>query len=342
MTPPTKAATELPGQATLLECWRALARLSPGAEVRPAPGTVAAVFPSWAPLNNAIVLDMGDGDGGAELAATTASSLYRSAGVQDWALWVPSPVPDLDGPDALTAVGDLARDTTTLVMHAALPATLRPHDDVVETSIASLERVSEDEPLRAADLGPPDGQPGLSAWVMVQDGTAVATTWSFLHGADCGIYAVETLASHRRRGLARALVEHVLHHAAGQGARTASLQSTAMGRSLYEGLGFQAAGRYEEWVATRRSRRAPGAGRAPEPEQPAPVPVAAAPSPVGRSGVQAVEAEACRGRWGGPRRRRSRRRPRSARGWRCACTVPVAAEPSSLRPTGRQWRTLAA
>ena len=135
-------------------------------------------------------------------------------------------------------------------MQADLQATLRPHVDVVETSIASLEHVSEDAPLRSSELGPPDGRPGLSAWVMVQDGIAVATTWAFLHGTDCGIYAVETLPAWRRRGLARALVEHVLHHAFEQGARTASLQSTAMGRPLYETMGFVPAGRYEEWATS--------------------------------------------------------------------------------------------
>ncbi len=242
------ATTSLPGQATLVECWRALAQLSPGARVVHAPGTVAAVFPSWAPLNNAIVLDASERAVGS--AATTMASRYHEAGIDEWALWVPSRVTDLDGPDAVPAVGSLARDTTTLVMHAALPATLRPHDDVVQTSIASLEKVSEDEPLRALDLGTPDGQPGLSAWVMVQDGVAVATTWSFIHGTDCGIYAVETLSRWRRRGLARALVEHVLHDAREQGAQTASLQSTAMGQPLYEVIGFEASGRYEEWVST--------------------------------------------------------------------------------------------
>ena len=243
----TGATTSLPGQATLVECWRALAQLSPGASVVHAPGTVAAVFPSWAPLNNAIVLDASERTVGS--AVTEMTSRYHEAGIEQWALWVPSRETDMDGPDAVPAVGSLARDTTTLVMHATLPPTLQPHDGVVQTSVATLERVSADEPLPVHDLGVPDEQPGLCAWVMVQDGVAVGTAWSFLHGSDCGIYAVETLPRWRRRGLARALAEHVLHHAFEQGARTASLQSTAMGQHLYEVLGFEVAGRYEEWVA---------------------------------------------------------------------------------------------
>jgi predicted N-acetyltransferase YhbS len=53
----------------------------------------------------------------------------------------------------------------------------------------------------------------------------------------------------RRQGIARMLVEHVLADAQARGARTASLQSTPMGEQLYRSLGFQPAGRYEEWVS---------------------------------------------------------------------------------------------
>jgi hypothetical protein len=44
-------------------------------------------------------------------------------------------------------------------------------------------------------------------------------------------------------------VEHVLADAYRCSARTATLQSTPMGQPLYESLGFQAVGRYEEWVS---------------------------------------------------------------------------------------------
>jgi len=62
------------------------------------------------------------------------------------------------------------------------------------------------------------------------------------------VYAVGTVPDRRRRGLARALMEHVLADAWERGARSATLQSTEMARPLYAGLGFVAVGRYEEWV----------------------------------------------------------------------------------------------
>jgi ribosomal protein S18 acetylase RimI-like enzyme len=50
------------------------------------------------------------------------------------------------------------------------------------------------------------------------------------------------------------LVEHALADARHRGARTGSPQSTWMGQKLYESLGFQTVGRYEEWIS-------PGSGQ---------------------------------------------------------------------------------
>ncbi|HEY7137304.1 MAG TPA: GNAT family N-acetyltransferase [Acidimicrobiia bacterium] len=80
----------------------------------------------------------------------------------------------------------------------------------------------------------------------MQDGLAVAGAWGFLHRGECGLYAVGTVPEWRRRGLARTLVAHVLADARSRGARTATLQSTPMARTLYESLGFAPVGRYEE------------------------------------------------------------------------------------------------
>jgi GNAT superfamily N-acetyltransferase len=205
------------------------------------------VFPGWAPLNNAI------GNGRHHIAQTLSwlTGIYRHAGVDAWALWLPARTSELDAPDSIASVGGLTRDTTTLVMRTVLPTGLQRHGAVVATSIATATRAGED-PIPVSDLEPPDGIPGLSAWVLVHDGVAVSGAWSFQHGRDCGIYAVETLPRWRRHGFARALVEHVLASAAAHGARTASLQSTRMGQPLYESLGFSPVGRYEEWAFTAR------------------------------------------------------------------------------------------
>lgn len=238
----------LPGQRTLLASWTALAGISPGAYVGRVAGVPAAVFPAWAPLNNAILRDADDAGTRAAVASGLAAG-YAAAGVGTWALWVPSRTADLDAPDEVTEVGELKRDTTTLVMQTALSADLRGHDGIFRTSIATATRAAGDEAVPVAELDEPDGRAGLSAWVLVRDDVAVAGAWSQLEDTDCGIYAVGTLPQWRRRGLARRLVEHVLADAWRRGATTATLQSTRMGQPLYESLGFEAVGRYEEWVS---------------------------------------------------------------------------------------------
>ena len=175
--------------------------------------------------------------------------MYADAGVDVWALWVASCAISLDAPDRAQEVPGLeARHDDA--RHASPPVSrVRAHDEVVEASMAAIVRLADEEPVPADQLGAPESTPGLSAWALVVDRIAVACAWTFLHQQDCGIYAVGTLPTWRRKGLARMLLEHVLADAQRRGARTASLQSTRMGQPLYESLGFTPVGRYEEWVS---------------------------------------------------------------------------------------------
>jgi ribosomal protein S18 acetylase RimI-like enzyme len=183
-------------------------------------------------------------------------------------LWVPSGATDFAAPDDMHQVGPLARDTTTLVMQASLTRELHLQDGVVGASIAAATRAAGDEEVPVGELGERETEPGLAAWVMLRNNVAVAGTWSFLHGRDCGIYTVGTMPGWRRRGLARRLVEHALADAQRRGALTASLQSTPIAQQLYQSLGFRPVGRYEEWttpvpqgdaVSTSRSVSSTGA-----------------------------------------------------------------------------------
>ncbi len=245
-----RATIGLPGQLTLLACWDALASASTDAQVTRVSDAVAAVFPASAFLNNAILDDAVD-DAALPDVVSSLGRAYADVGVATWALWVPSRAASFHEPqDRLPAIGELERDITTLVMRATLSSRLRPHDEVIRASIAAVERIALGDPVPAAELGEPDSNPGLAGWAVLDRGVAVASVYTYLHGTDCGIYAVGTLPQWRRRGLARALVEHALVDARHHGARTASLQSTPMGQPLYESLGFRPAGRYEEWVTS--------------------------------------------------------------------------------------------
>src|SRR4051812_29054690 len=122
----------LAGQETLVGSWSALAALSPEAVVTTSATVVTAVFPAWAPLNNAVALSSVDGLADV---AETADSIFAQAGVSHWALWVASAARTFDAPDTVRSLGRLARDTTTLVMTADLDSSRSTHDAVVATSV---------------------------------------------------------------------------------------------------------------------------------------------------------------------------------------------------------------
>ncbi len=234
----------LAGQDTLVGSWRALALTSPGARLEHTDSAVGAVFPAWAPLNNVILLGE---PGSAAAVAAEWRRRYAAAGVGTWALWIPGRTTTFDAPDELRAIPGMRRDETTLVMTTPIPAGLPSDHGVVRTSLDSALRAG-DEPVPQAELGVPGTTEGLSTWALVRDGLAVASAWTYRHGSESGIYAVGTAPAWRRQGLGGALMRHLLAEGAADGARTATLQSTRMGRRLYESLGFVAVGRYEEWV----------------------------------------------------------------------------------------------
>ena len=235
------------GQATMVSCWRALAdtAFGPGRIVE-TPLAIAAIFPEFVYLNNAVLTA---GVDSADAAAQDAAALYAEAGVPGWALWVASPATTFGAaPDQVPQVGALQRDVTTIAMQRDLTGELRRDARVRTVSDTAFRRLVMEEHVPFGHLGAPDPAPEFTAWTLVVDGDPVATAHAHWHDTDCGIYAVGTLAAWRRRGLARALVEHILADARDAGMRTATLQSTPMGLPLYESLGFEALGRYEEWL----------------------------------------------------------------------------------------------
>lgn len=236
---------DLAGQDTLVASWAALAAVSPKARLIRTDSAVGAIFPEWEPLNNVIVLGAPDT---ADCVAQAWRRRYADAGVQAWALWIPSRTNTFDGPDELTGIQGMRRDVTTLVMTAAITQARQPRADagVMRASLDSALRAG-DEPVPVAELGPP-ASAGVPAWVLVRARSAIASAWTCRHDADLGIYGVGTVPAWRRQGIGTALMRHLMAFGGTDGARSVSLQSTPMGRGLYESLGFVAVGRYEEWI----------------------------------------------------------------------------------------------
>ena len=79
------------------------------------------------------------------------------------------------------------------------------------------------------------------------DGEAVACLGTIHDQGDCGIYLVGTLPQARGRGLATKLMTVALEEGRAAGCKTASLQSTAMGKPIYTRLGFRDLGTIQMW-----------------------------------------------------------------------------------------------
>jgi len=88
--------------------------------------------------------------------------------------------------------------------------------------------------------------PGTTTWLARDDDDVdVSTALSTVHGDMCGIFNVATPAEHRGRGYGRAATAQAV---ARSGARSAYLQSSPMGYSVYEAMGFHTTERWRQWM----------------------------------------------------------------------------------------------
>ena len=79
------------------------------------------------------------------------------------------------------------------------------------------------------------------------DGRVACTVQVTVAAEDAGVYAVATIPDARGRGLARRLQYLLLQRARDLGARTTTLQASAMGRPVYAALGYKSFGAMNMW-----------------------------------------------------------------------------------------------
>jgi ribosomal protein S18 acetylase RimI-like enzyme len=97
--------------------------------------------------------------------------------------------------------------------------------------------------------------PGIALFVGYADGRAAATALGFTAGSTVGVYNVATLADARRLGYGGAMTRRVIADGRARGATVAILQSSAMGRRLYESIGFREVVAYRAFIEVRRADR---------------------------------------------------------------------------------------
>jgi ribosomal protein S18 acetylase RimI-like enzyme len=88
--------------------------------------------------------------------------------------------------------------------------------------------------------------PVARVYVARLDGTAVATAETSLRDGVIGVFGVATVPSARRRGIGAAITAHAVRDRADE-ADLAFLQSSEMGRGVYERLGFREISTWEVW-----------------------------------------------------------------------------------------------
>lgn len=80
--------------------------------------------------------------------------------------------------------------------------------------------------------------PGIVAYVGREGDVPLTTGMAVFDGAWTGVFAIATDAEHRRRGLGAAMMSRIFHDGLDRGARSAYLQASDLGLSLYRRLGF--------------------------------------------------------------------------------------------------------
>ena len=91
-------------------------------------------------------------------------------------------------------------------------------------------------------------RPGFVVYVGYADGEPVTTGLGIRTGRTIGVYNIATVPDARRRGFGAAMTERVVADGAAAGCDVAILQSSTMGRPVYERLGFRLVVEYVGWT----------------------------------------------------------------------------------------------
>jgi ribosomal protein S18 acetylase RimI-like enzyme len=94
---------------------------------------------------------------------------------------------------------------------------------------------------------------GLRYYLARVDGRDVATAAGFTLGGATTIFSVATPPEHRGKGYGSAITAHAVRDGFAAGAQFATLQSSAMGESVYRRLGFREFARYVLYTVSRKS-----------------------------------------------------------------------------------------
>jgi ribosomal protein S18 acetylase RimI-like enzyme len=147
---------------------------------------------------------------------------------------------------ALTALDAVERtlDGATAALRALDPAEAGLHCTVASDGFEMPEEII------GALVGPAAlALPGVKAYIAEVDGEPLSTALAITLDGHVGIFNVATPAAHRRRGFGAAVTAIAVRDAFADGARRAWLQTSPLGRSTYERLGFSVVESWKCWAS---------------------------------------------------------------------------------------------
>ena len=231
-------------------CWGLIAEGSGGSVWRRG-GVSASIVPK-APdrsiFNSVFYEDAGELLGALE----EINVAFERAGVRAWTVWVPEA--DADAAQGLERAGHVYDGAPR---YMGMPLTdLRLPEGENEFEILEREDYAELARINEIAYGYAPGEyiavaeapmPGIRVYFAQLDGEPVCTLGAWPHRSDAVVVWVATLPEARNRGIARRLMAHALRNAREDGYETTTLQSSAIGRPVYERLGYRDFGAGHLW-----------------------------------------------------------------------------------------------
>lgn len=240
--------------ARSIQAWqRALGRAAAGGSVIEAGELVGSVVPA-APSRS--ILNAAAGPSAMHLDGSVLAQLaahYDAAGITAFGVWVHED--DSAAAQALTHAGFRvdSRPAAMACDLADLDALAVAGGELTVESTTDLALLAE--PLSAGygfpaallTRGLPDLLEHAQGWVARVAGVPASAAAIVRAGDDAGVFMVGTAPALRGHGAAGAVLHHALLAARAAGCTTTTLQSSAMGRSVYARLGYTALGAYQLW-----------------------------------------------------------------------------------------------
>ena len=238
------------------EFTRVVGRGSPNGRTFESDGVVASIIPvarGRSVFNGVLYRD-------AEALAEALPELeraYDDAGILAWTVWVHPG--DARARELLDSAGHVLDAQPTAMglpldelRAQPLEAPWRTTDELTELA-AVVAPAFHWEPQMIVDGHRGLAEAGVPMYLASHDGSDAGSVVIFDHEGDALAWSVATLEPARGRGLAAGLLSQALVEARERGCTTGTLQSTAMGRPVYERLGYRDLGTLEMW-----ERRKPG------------------------------------------------------------------------------------